>query len=210
MTDIIFSQLYGQRDVTVVMGERRNSMNASPSLRLMNRTPIGHVQTWKPRLLAEACAWGCMIITCKILDTGADPNLRRYLYPGQASLVLALIYAASHGHVELMEYLLERGARHVYLLSKLNSIPFIEAAANPDMMAYLSNLDASILDHGPLEQSKAEFILKTATAMDYRRVIKLLVRAGFVLPTEDHPKQIWEETRQNKSANDLARSAGVK
>ena len=142
---------------------------------LISRKKIADIQDLMARVLAVACTWGCKSITRMLLDTGTCPNsIGPYGIP-------ALLCAAIHGHVELMEFLLERGAPHLSIFFPPNSLWFYEEAANADMMKYLYDRGAAIMKWGPLDQAKAEFILGTAAEKNCSRVIELLVRAGFDL-----------------------------
>ncbi|KIX06172.1 uncharacterized protein Z518_04146 [Rhinocladiella mackenziei CBS 650.93] len=74
---------------------------------LINRRSIPDIRTLRQHVFAEACTWDCPNIARMMLEAGASLDARGPQYTS------ALILAASHGHVELMEYLLERGATHL-------------------------------------------------------------------------------------------------
>jgi hypothetical protein len=79
------------------------------------------------------------------------------------------------------------------------------------MMAHLTGGDAPILVYGPLEISKADFVLKMAAKKGCVRVIKFLVRAGLDLRTGERATQLRECAQVKESADiiELLRIEGI-
>lgn len=134
------------------------------------QSPHRDHQKLKNEVLRQACKWGCMtLVRALVEDIGAQP----------ASLhEKALACAATHGHVEVMEYLLDCDTRHFSLFFAVYDIEFIEIAADREMIVYMENTNASILASGPLEPVKAQYLLTIAKAKDCRKVVDLLSHGG--------------------------------
>lgn len=134
------------------------------------QSPERDCQKLKNEVLRQACKWGCMtLVRALIEDMGAEPaNMRD----------AALGCAATHGHVEVMEYLLNCDPKHLSLFFAVYSIEFNEAAADLGMMRYLEGSKASILADGPLEPVKAQYLLSAAKARACPKVVDLLTRGG--------------------------------
>ena len=79
---------------------------------LLPRVETRFLQRSRQDALSEACTWSCVNISMAILSAGAEVNPNPLRTPGLAGkmcLTPPIDYAASHGHVELVEHLLSPG-----------------------------------------------------------------------------------------------------
>ncbi|KAL9112234.1 MAG: hypothetical protein Q9227_003352 [Pyrenula ochraceoflavens] len=129
--------------------------------------------------LSEACTWGCKDIAVRTLDALAIATANAqstYKYTSTA-----IKHAAAHGHVELLEYLLQRAnsLRVPRLFFPINRVRFSEAAAHSEMVAHLIKHKATIMQFGPLDPIRADFILHVAAKKNCAKTMCFLMGIGF-------------------------------
>lgn len=133
-------------------------------------SPERDCQKLKNEVLKQACKWGCMsLVRMLVEDLDAQPAN----FDG-----VALSAAAMHGHVEIMEYLLNRTTRHLSPFFPAYMIEFMETGADRDMMVYLEGTKSFILSYGALEPAKAQYLLIAAKKRNCPKVVDLLRRGG--------------------------------
>ena len=105
---------------------------------LIARKALFNDKVLMQKIFGESSTWGCRKITEMMLEKDADSNVGSY------NCKSALLCAAAHGYVELMDYLLEKGTRYLSIFFQLTSLKFKEQAANSEMMDHVAKRNAGI------------------------------------------------------------------
>jgi hypothetical protein len=147
-----------------------------------------------------ACTDGQIAIVKYLVENGADVNLR-----GDTFDAGPITYAASWGHLHVVEYLFAKGATLDVSTPFRNPLFATIHDGHTNIAQFL--LDAGIDRHVLYRRESGKLRNALSFAMDRgaKDIVALLIKAGCRLPIESVDKPVWEpETIYEPTANDKA------